>query len=637
MKTKIAVVLVAISLINIIFYSSCDMKNDDPVIECDLDKYQVENSQNLADAELLENKTHGSETFKGPKYLVVNLDLNSILYPEEYTSRIWLMSLWSLAVEITARSNKLVQFQQDSQYEQVVAYIQDRLSDIENISMFAAPEKARELTPLAGTVAESVGKGVRDILVNINAFKSNKSTIKNAYGRLGTFATGLGLVLNGYQSWSDYEKAKTIANSFVVWTYFEDFIIPAIIENPIFENNSSIGFAINNYHLAPETFSQAQFDLINLGVAVDASSVLIGIAAAPIYAKAGASVGAILGVPGAVAGAVIGVAASIAIGFIGNQIDQGAEFILYNDIASRLFTLTLNSSANNNKRQSFLQAFSLFIAIDMMKQKVVGKGPFQTIGGIIGYVIPTEESKWYEFFDLHHNPHETGMNDCFKTAIDNLESASVGDGLVAYYPFNGNANDESGNGKNGNPVNSPTYGTDRFNKSNSALNLNGTNQYVSLPNSINITNDISISFWIKTSISDNGTWPSGTFLIDRDLCGSQRDWSVGIGSGGKLQFNTGKVGIDNVITSNLNINDDNWKYIVVIRNTLNQTRSLYINGQLNKSEPFDKQEFLNNSINIFVGASVCATSTHHYYGGLIDDIRIYSRVLTDSEIQQLFN
>jgi len=210
-------------------------------------------------------------------------------------------------------------------------------------------------------------------------------------------------------------------------------------------------------------------------------------------------------------------------------------------------------------------------------------------------------------------------------------------GLVAYYPFNGNANDESGNGKDGNPVNSPTYVTDRFNNSNSALNLNGTNQYVSLPNSISILNDISISFWIKTSISDNGNWPSGTFVIDRDVCGTQREWSVSIGSGGKLQFNTGKVETDNVITSNLNINDDNWKHIVVIRNTVNQTKSIYINGQLDKSELFDKQGFSNNSINIFVGASVCATSTHHYYNGLIDDIRIYSRALNDTEIQQLFN
>jgi len=215
--------------------------------------------------------------------------------------------------------------------------------------------------------------------------------------------------------------------------------------------------------------------------------------------------------------------------------------------------------------------------------------------------------------------------------------ATVTDGLVAQYLFNGNANDASGNGKNGNPVNGPTYGTDRYNRSNSALQLNGTNQYVSLPSSISITNEISISFWMKTNLSDSGFWPWGTFVIDRDLCGFQRDWSVGLGTGGKLQFNTGKVGTDYVLTSTTNVNDDNWNHIVVVRDTTNQIKRIYINGQLNTSVSFDKQAFANNSINIYVGASVCVTSTHHYYKGLIDDLRLYNRVLTEAEIQQLYN
>jgi len=214
---------------------------------------------------------------------------------------------------------------------------------------------------------------------------------------------------------------------------------------------------------------------------------------------------------------------------------------------------------------------------------------------------------------------------------------TIADGLVAYYPFNGNANDESRNGKNGTPVNSPTYGTGRSASSGSALQLNGINQYVSLPSSISITNEISISFWMKTNLSDNASWPSGTFIVDRDLCNPLRDWSVGLGSGGKLQFNTGKVGTDYVLTSTTNVNDDNWNHIVVVRDTMNQIKRIYINGQLNTSVSFYKQAFANNSINIYVGASVCETSTHHYYKGLIDDLRLYNRVLTEAEIQQLYN
>lgn len=209
--------------------------------------------------------------------------------------------------------------------------------------------------------------------------------------------------------------------------------------------------------------------------------------------------------------------------------------------------------------------------------------------------------------------------------------------LTAWYPFNGNTNDQSGNGYHGTPLNSPEYSYDRFNLSNAALKLNGTNQYVSLPNTISLTNDISISFWIKTSTSDNGSWPGGTFIIDRDLCSLERDWSVGLGSGGKLQFNTGTFWNDKVLTSDLNVNDDNWKHIVVIRNTLNQTKSININGQLNKSESLDNYQFDNNSINIYIGASVCETSSHHYYNGVIDDISIYNRALTAEEVSALYS
>ena len=50
--------------------------------------------------------------------------------------------------------------------------------------------------------------------------------------------------------------------------------------------------------------------------------------------------------------------------------------------------------------------------------------------------------------------------------------ADLKDGLVAYYPFNGNANDESGNGNNG-TVNGATLTTDRFGNTNKAYSFNG--------------------------------------------------------------------------------------------------------------------------------------------------------------------
>ena len=57
--------------------------------------------------------------------------------------------------------------------------------------------------------------------------------------------------------------------------------------------------------------------------------------------------------------------------------------------------------------------------------------------------------------------------------------AGLNDGLVAYYPFNGNANDESGHGLNG-AVYGASLTADGFGKSNSAYEFNGVNNYGSM-------------------------------------------------------------------------------------------------------------------------------------------------------------
>lgn len=53
-------------------------------------------------------------------------------------------------------------------------------------------------------------------------------------------------------------------------------------------------------------------------------------------------------------------------------------------------------------------------------------------------------------------------------------------GLVAYYPFNGNASDESGN-RNNPSVMKAGFAADRFGKPNAACSFNGKNNYIRIP------------------------------------------------------------------------------------------------------------------------------------------------------------
>jgi hypothetical protein len=71
-------------------------------------------------------------------------------------------------------------------------------------------------------------------------------------------------------------------------------------------------------------------------------------------------------------------------------------------------------------------------------------------------------------------------------------------GLKAYYPFNGNANDASGN--NNNPVfNNATITADRFGNPNNAYHFNGVYQYMRIPNkpSLNFGKEITLSVWVR--------------------------------------------------------------------------------------------------------------------------------------------
>ncbi len=72
--------------------------------------------------------------------------------------------------------------------------------------------------------------------------------------------------------------------------------------------------------------------------------------------------------------------------------------------------------------------------------------------------------------------------------------ADLNDGLIAYYPFNGDANDESGNGNNG-TVYGATLTMDRFGNTSSAYSFDGINEYINVGQNINPGVEASFAMW----------------------------------------------------------------------------------------------------------------------------------------------
>ena len=80
------------------------------------------------------------------------------------------------------------------------------------------------------------------------------------------------------------------------------------------------------------------------------------------------------------------------------------------------------------------------------------------------------------------------------------------DGLIAYYPFNGNANDESGNGNDGIIYNA-VLTDDMDGNSDSAMKFDGAGDYIRVPlsDSFAINGEVTFSFWLKkTDLQSDG-------------------------------------------------------------------------------------------------------------------------------------
>jgi len=75
-------------------------------------------------------------------------------------------------------------------------------------------------------------------------------------------------------------------------------------------------------------------------------------------------------------------------------------------------------------------------------------------------------------------------------------------GLIGWWPFNGNANDESGNGNDG-TVNGAVLTEDRFGNENSAYSFDGIDDFINAGyvNEISGSSQLSVSYWINSPLN----------------------------------------------------------------------------------------------------------------------------------------
>jgi hypothetical protein len=211
-----------------------------------------------------------------------------------------------------------------------------------------------------------------------------------------------------------------------------------------------------------------------------------------------------------------------------------------------------------------------------------------------------------------------------------VAKADLNEGLVAHYPFNGNANDESGNGNDGTVIGA-SLTEDRFGNVDSAYFFNENGDKITaedIPDLQFGTQAFAISTWVMTT--QTGIWKR---IVTRRSATTSGFWYSLAMTNNKARFEIA-AGVE--LDSIRNINDGNWHFVAVTRDISTGLFSMYVDGQL-ESQLADQGDNLTNTGNIPLEIGIWNTEGYGAtFNGLIDDVRIYNRTLSKCEIQSLY-
>ncbi|MCP4262136.1 MAG: LamG domain-containing protein, partial [Planctomycetes bacterium] len=220
-------------------------------------------------------------------------------------------------------------------------------------------------------------------------------------------------------------------------------------------------------------------------------------------------------------------------------------------------------------------------------------------------------------------------------AIDNIEVRGVvlsqdpvapgTDGLVAYYPLDGDATDSSGNGLDGTLVGDAAFVEGQAGM---AVDLDGDGDYVDCSNNelFSITDAFTLSVWINWRAT-GATWQ--TVIAKGDNAwrlargGDTQTMDFGFTAGGDRGWQAART------ASEVPLGE--WHHVTATIDTIDGAK-IYLDGVLEGENP-DTGGITVGDYPVFIGEN--SQAANRFWNGLVDEVMIYDRVLSGPEIRYL--
>nr|WP_299382583.1 LamG domain-containing protein [Allomuricauda sp.] len=209
-------------------------------------------------------------------------------------------------------------------------------------------------------------------------------------------------------------------------------------------------------------------------------------------------------------------------------------------------------------------------------------------------------------------------------------------GLVAYYPFNGNADDESGNDNHG-AVNGATSTEDRHGNANSAYMFDGMDDEISVATTTILNNVTAGSHTVSLWLTKDAVSSSPKFVIDA------ADPGAAAGDQRGIRFESTEFPIFKWVTTDNSyratstepiVQNDQWYHVVGVYDDTGKVGKIYINGA---EYGTNTSTGTPSAISVLKIGNIAAGGTGDgHYQGKIDDIRIYNYAFGASDVDQLY-